>query len=87
MEVVIWKHWENEGTNSFLEIVIKPVTKKKKSVEGQVIGENRSPTQKHNFLQCTHQLFVILHLEKGTSRMNKKVQYQNKYRELRSSQT
>lgn len=52
----------------------------KKSVEGWVIGENRSPTEKPNFLQGTHQLFVILHLEKGTGRMDKKVWYQNKYR-------
>lgn len=30
---------------------------------------------------------MILHLEKGTGRRDKKVQYQNKYRELHSSQS
>lgn len=58
----------------------------KESVEGWVIGENGDPTQRH-FLQCTHQLCVILHLEKGTGRMDKKIRYQYKYSELHSSQS
>lgn len=39
---------------------MKHVTEKNQ-LEGLVTGEKRSPTEKHHFLQCTHQLFVKLY--------------------------